>query len=160
MQSAPASTSESDQWADLLESYFTIPLDDTTADLWWREVQADFKGATNAELCAAIRWGADERNWTRKHRPDLASLKLWMGICRKISRDADAIPTESCAHCSTGLIEVWPDLPRAPATEDDFIMAYSQTVPCACTAGMRSYRAHLRGSDLSLIHISEPTRPY
>ena len=124
-----------EQWNDLIVMYFGIALPADHAEAWWREIQSDFKGADNAELCRAVRWASDDRNWKRKGRPDLSTLKLWMGINRKLARDEGRPDQEGCGLCRHGFVDHWPDIEARPSV-DQQLVSYCCHVPCGCRAGV------------------------
>ncbi|MDP6494772.1 MAG: hypothetical protein QGI09_05015 [Dehalococcoidia bacterium] len=143
-------TEYGEQWGDLLAMYFGVNLPDDEITAWWKEIQRDFKGADNAELCRAVRWGSDDRNWKRKRRPDLSDLRIWMGINRKDARERHSPDQEGCELCTHGFVEYYPDF-EGPLSRQDRIVAYCCHVPCGCPLGrtaMERVLAHGPQEDL------------
>jgi hypothetical protein len=79
--SAQSNSHDVFQWTDLFEDYFGHALENESALRWYSELEAEYHGLTNDQLCSAIRRG--HRTYTKMSKPNLADLFRWMREYRR-----------------------------------------------------------------------------
>lgn len=67
-------------WPDLLECYYGVSLNDHQALVWFGEMP----GATNTDLCAAIRRAANEGAKPIEYRATVRDVIQWLKVYRAI----------------------------------------------------------------------------
>jgi hypothetical protein len=133
----------SSNWVKVLADNFGhARLSADAAERWARDLEDKYRGITDEELCQAIVWGSDDRNYKLKSAyPDLRDIRRWLAMLRKSARTAAETPDGAASGpCNgSGWVTYWPGLvPEDAATLDDF-ERYRCAIPCACSAGRSVY---------------------
>ena len=125
-------------WPTVLSDEFGVSISDGAVGRWWDSLTKGsnaFRGLDDEEMCEAIVWASDDRNWKR-HRKNicLGDIRKWLAINRAQNRLESYEELASCEICNNGILEVWPNLGPV-VSRKDCIMNLSVVVPCRCTAG-------------------------
>ena len=158
-QSLTRHTGESSkvQWYNLMQDYFGVSLDASSARRWWDEIAQTVPEVNNILLCNAIKWASEpssDQQGESFAKPTLIDLIRWVR-CYKAKQCAPV--KVACDICnSTG----WCDYYHGWKTDwkiEQYMAACVTKVPCLCvnkdaqTSNMaltmrESFKAELRKS--------------
>jgi len=139
---------------------------DATALTQWLDQEFRGHGAIRGwqveELGKALETIAEDtrKKGQKQYAPTGPEIKTAIIRGRYKSTEGQVGPKpEDCGLCAAGWIDYYPELPDAPASLNDFGMAYALSVPCRCPAGEHALRtAHKKTSAAALDRIAGMTK--
>lgn len=134
-------------WYELMEDYFGILLTDEMVDRWTAELKTRFRSLSNDDICSAIRWASDTRNYRRPERsgkPTVMELIKMIGLHMHSSRTDQSIEPTKCDFCdNSGWIPWSMEIgDNREFTLDEYNLSITVAIPCGCSTGRRVFEAN------------------